>query len=181
MAAMAAARTAGVDVVAVNPSSVQGPGRAGGTGRILIAYLNGRLPVFVDTSISLVDIDDCAEGHVLAAERGRPGERYVLNGGTMGSLEALDLVAEIAGVRRRVRLVAPAAAMATATAAELGFRALGRHPPVCREMVRTIVHGHRYDGSRAARELGLAYRPLSETIARTIAWAREQGLVQAAG
>ena len=65
-------------LVAVNPSSVQGPGRAGGTGRILIAYLNGRLRAFVDTTISLVDIDDCAEAHVLAAERGAAGERYVI-------------------------------------------------------------------------------------------------------
>ena len=57
----------------VNPSSVQGPGRAGGTGRILIAYLNGRLKAFVDTRISLVDIGDCVEGHLLAAERGAAG------------------------------------------------------------------------------------------------------------
>jgi dihydroflavonol-4-reductase len=177
-AAMAAARAAGVDLVAVNPSSVQGPGRAGGTGRILIAYLNGRLPVFVDTAISLVDIDDCAEGHVLAAERGRAGERYVLNGGTIRSLDALDLVAELAGIRHRVRLVPRAAAMAAASAAELGFRAAGRRPPVCREMVRTILHGHRYDGTRATRELGLDYRPLRETVGRTIAWAQEQGLVR---
>ena len=73
-AAFAAARRAGRRARRpVNPSSVQGPGRAGGTGRILIAYLNGRLQAFVDTNISLVDIDDCVEAHVLAAERGRAG------------------------------------------------------------------------------------------------------------
>jgi dihydroflavonol-4-reductase len=168
-----------VDLVCVNPSSVQGPGRAGGTGRILIAYLKGRLPVFVETAISLVDVDDCAEGHVLAAERGRPGERYVLNGATMGSRQALELVAELSGVRRRVRLLPGSVAYAAAAATEAGFRAAGRRPPLCRESVRTILHGHRYDGSRATRELGLRYRPVRETLGRTIAWAREQGLVPA--
>ena len=64
----------------VNPSSVQGPGRAGGTGRFLLAFLDGRLKVFVQTNVSLVDIADCVEGHLLAAERGQPGERYLLNG-----------------------------------------------------------------------------------------------------
>jgi dihydroflavonol-4-reductase len=178
-AALAAARAAGLELVAVNPSSVQGPGRAGGTGRILIAYLNGRLKAFVDTSISLVDVDDCAEGHLLAAERGRPGERYVLNGATLGSLEALDLVAEIAGVRHRVRILPPRAAAAAAAAVELAFRAARRSPPVCREMVRTMLHGHRYDGSRATRELGLAYTPVRDTLRRTIEWARAAGLAPA--
>ena len=179
-AAMAAARATGVDLVAVNPSSVQGPGRAGGTGRILVAYLKGRLPVFVDTWMSLVDIDDCAEGHVLAAERGRTGQRYVLSGATMSSREALDLAAELSGVRRRVRLVPGRAAAAAGAVTELGFRAAGHSPPLCREMVRTILHGHRYDGSRATRELGLHYVPGRETLRRTIAWARAEGLVPAA-
>jgi dihydroflavonol-4-reductase len=156
---------------------VQGPGRAKGTGRILIAYLNGRLKAFLDTSISLVDIDDCARGHVLAAERGRPGERYVLNGAAMSSLEALELVSELTGVRHRVRLLPPRIARAAAAAAELGFRAAGRKPPVCREMIATLLHGHRYDGSRATRELGLEYTPVRETLGRTIAWARAAGLV----
>ena len=80
LAAFAAARSAGIELVAVLPSSVQGPGRAGGTGRILIAYLNGKLKVFVDTRISLVDIDDAVEGHVLAggarqAGRALPDQR----------------------------------------------------------------------------------------------------------
>ena len=72
-AAFAAGRAAGVDVVAVNPSSVQGPGRAGGTGRILIAYLNGRLKAFVDTTHHARRHRRHRQGHLLAAERGVPG------------------------------------------------------------------------------------------------------------
>jgi dihydroflavonol-4-reductase len=177
LAAIAAARRAGVELVSVNPSSVQGPGRSGGTGRIMIAYLNGRLKAFVETHISLVDIDDCVEGHLLAAERGRPGERYVLNGATLASREALAIVSGMTGVQERPLFLPAPAATAAATLAEAGFRLAGRRPPVCREMVRTMLHGHRYDGSRAAAELGLAYTPVRDTFARTIAWALRSGLV----
>jgi dihydroflavonol-4-reductase len=176
-AAFAAGRSAGVEVVAVNPSSVQGPGRAGGTGRILIAYLNGRLKAFVDTTLTLVDIDDAVEGHLLAAERGSPGERYVLAGAAMTSREALALVSELSGVTDRPRLLPAPVARLGAAAVEAAFRVRGRTPPVCREMVRTLLHGHRYDGSRAARELGVAYTPARETFRRTIAWALEAGLI----
>ena len=177
LAAFDAARRAGVELISINPSSVQGPGRAGGTGRILIAYLNGRLPAFVETQISLVDIADCVEGHVLGAERGVPGERYVLNGATLSSREALELVAEVSGVRHRVRFLPPRVAGGGAAMVEGLFRVLGRHPPVCREMVRTLLHGHRYDGSRAERRLGMRYTPVVDTLRRTIEWAQSQGLV----
>lgn len=177
LAAFAAARRAGVELVSINPSSVQGPGRAGGTGRIMIAYLNGRLRAFVDTTISIVDIADCVEGHLLGAERGRDGERYLLSGATLTSTEALEIVSGISGVHHRVRLLPPPVARAAGTLVEAAFRVRGRTPPVCREMVRTLLHGHRYDGSRAMRDLGLHYTPVAETFRRTIAWAADEGLV----
>jgi dihydroflavonol-4-reductase len=178
LAAFAAARRAGLELVSVNPSSVQGPGRASGTGRILIAYLNGRLKAFVDTRISLVDIRDCVEGHLQAAERGTPGERYVLNGATLTSREALEIVSGMTGIRDSVRFLPAPVASGAATLIEGAFRLRGRTPPVCREMVRTMLHGHHYDGSRATRELGLTYTPVRETFRRTIDWALGQGLVQ---
>lgn len=177
-AALAAASELEQDVVCVNPSSVQGPGRASGTGRFLLAFLDGRLKVFVDTHVSLVDIADCVEGHLLAAERGVAGERYLLSGIRLTILEALALAAEVAGVERRPRLVPHFLATAAGAAAETGFRLLGRQPPVCREMVRTLLHGHRYDGSRAERELGLVYSPPRDTLVRTVEWARGEGLLR---
>ena len=177
-AALAAGRLNGVEVVSVNPSSVQGPGRAGGTGKIMIAYLNGRLRAFVDTNISLVDIRDCTEGHLLAAERGLPGERYVISGATLSAREALEIVAGMTGVRERPRFLPPTVASAAAALAERGFRVARRSPPVCRAMVRTLLHGHRYDGSRAERELGLRYTPVRDTFARTIEWAIADGRVK---
>jgi dihydroflavonol-4-reductase len=177
-AALTAAREVGQDLVCVNPSSVQGPGRAGGTARFLLAFLDGRLKVFVPTTISLVDIDDCVEGHLLACERGIAGERYVLNGMTLAIEDALALAAEVAGMQRRPRLLSRRVATVAATAVERAFRAAGRRPPVCREMVRTLLHGHRYDGSRAERELGLRYTEPRETIRKTVEWARAEGLIR---
>ena len=112
-----AART-GLDVVCVNPSSVQGPGRAGGTGRILLALLDGRLPVFVDTRISLTDVADAVDGHLLAAGRGAPGRRYVLCGATLTSAEAFAALSHVAEREIRPRIVPAAIASAAAAAAE---------------------------------------------------------------
>jgi dihydroflavonol-4-reductase len=173
-----AART-GVDVVCVNPSSVQGPGRTGGTGRILLALLDRRLPVFVDTRISVTDIADAVEGHVLAAERGVAGRRYVLCGATLTTHEAFVLLSRVSGRAIRPRIVPPAVASAAGAIVEAAFRAARRHPPFCRAMVRTMLHGHAYDGSGAAAELGLRYTPVEETLRATLEWARAEGLVRA--
>jgi dihydroflavonol-4-reductase len=173
-----AGRNTGVEVVCVNPSSVQGPGRAGGTARFLLAFLDGRLKLFVPTTVSLVDIADCTEGHLLAAERGAPGERYVLSGMTLTITEALALASEVAGVGGKPRLLPRPVAIAAAYAVEHAFRLARRRPPVCREMVQTLLHGHRYDGSRATRELGLRYTNPRETLRRTVEWARGAGLLR---
>jgi dihydroflavonol-4-reductase len=178
-AVLAAAAQTGQDVVCANPSSVQGPGRTGGTARFLLAFLDGRLKVFVQTNISLVDIADCAEGHLLAAERGRRGERYVLNSVNLTVTDALELGAEVAGVQRNPRMVPRPVASAAGGLVEGAFRLMRRSPPVCREMVRTLLHGHRYDGSRAERELGLRYTPPEEIIRRTVEWAKSEGLLRA--
>jgi dihydroflavonol-4-reductase len=167
-----------LDVVCVNPASVQGPGRTGGTARILLAAVDSRLPVFVETRISLVDVADCVAGHLLAEEHGRAGERYLLCGATLTSQEALALLAEVTGSRARPRIVPSSAARALGGGVEGIFRVARRSPPVCRAMVRTLLHGHAYDGSRAARELGVRYTPVRETLARTVEWARSQGLVR---
>jgi dihydroflavonol-4-reductase len=177
-AVLDAARADGVEVVCVNPSSVQGPGRAGGTARFLLAFLDGRLKLFVDTNLSIVDIRDCADGHILAAERGVPGERYILNGMNLSVADALRLAADVAGVERRPRLVPRPLAKGAAAVVERAFRLVRRRPPVCGEMVRTLIHGHRYDGSRAERELGLRYTDPRDTVRRTVEWAREAGLLR---
>jgi dihydroflavonol-4-reductase len=175
--ALAEAARLGVELVSVNPASVQGPGRTRGTAKILIDALNGRLRLVVDSRLSVVDVADCVEGHLLAEERGAPGERYLLSGATLTVGEAVALLGRIAGTRDGPRRLPGAVAMTMATGVEGLARLQGRRPPICREMVRTILHGHRYDGSRATRELGLAYTPIEESLRRAAEWYVAQGLV----
>ena len=177
-AVFAAARE-GVEVVSVNPASVQGPGRASGSARLLLDYLNGRLKAVVDSQLSLVDIADCTEGHLLAGSRGTPGERYVLSGATLSVRDGLALVARLVGVDRPLRALPPSLAMAVATAAEAVGRVRRRNPRICRELARTLIHGHAYDGLKATRTLGLRYTPIEETLRRTVDWWVEQQLVPA--
>ena len=177
-AVRAEAARAGLDVVCVNPSSVQGPGRAGGTAKIWLAVVDGRLPAVVETRLSVVDIDDCSAGHLRAETHGRAGERYLLNGATLTTREAIDIVMDVAGLDQRPRFVPAAPVMGIAAVVELACRAVRRQPPICREMVRTLRHGHAYDGSRAERELGLTYTPVRETVRRTLEWAVAEGLLR---
>ncbi|MGH8872452.1 MAG: NAD-dependent epimerase/dehydratase family protein [Acidimicrobiia bacterium] len=167
----------GLDVVVVNPSSVQGPGRSSGTAKLILDVLGGRLPYLVETNVSIVDIEDCARGHVLAAERGVTGERYILSGASFGMAEVIGILAAVTGRRLSPRFVPGWVAAAGAAAVELGARLSGRRPSICREMVRVLRAGHVYDGSRATRDLGLVYTPVETTIRRTVAWFREQGLL----
>ena len=171
------ASSLGVDVVAVNPSSVQGPGRATGSARLLLEVVNGRLPVLVRTTISLVDIADCAAGHVLAEGRGTPGERYLLSGASLTTPEAVELLERIWGLPRRIRFVPGWTATAAGELAGAGAALLRRDAMLCPEAVRSLLHGHRYDGSKATRELGLRYTPVETTIRRTLEWCAERGLV----
>ena len=99
----------------------------------------------------------------------------MINGATLLAEEALAIVNRIAGVEHAVRFLPPAAARVLAAGVEAGFRARGKKPPLCREMMRTMLHGHRYDGSRATTELGLQYTPVEDTFRRTIDWARAEG------
>jgi len=166
----------GVEVVCLNPSSVQGPGRTGGSARLLLGLVNGRTPALVDTHLSIVDIADCTEAHLLAATCGVPGRRYLVNGATITPRSAVNVLrAETGHPRHVVRL--PRAAATLAGSAGSAISSLTGHDlPLCIELTRTLLHGHRYDGSLAERELGLAYTPLRETVRRTLEWYAEHGL-----
>ncbi|MBP1633092.1 MAG: NAD-dependent epimerase/dehydratase family protein [Acidobacteria bacterium] len=176
-AVQAAGERTGVEVVCVNPASVQGPGRTGGTARLLIGYLSGRLRWTVDATFSLVFVDDCTRAHLLAERRGVAGERYLVSGATLTVREAVALLARLAGTERRVRFLPAWTATAGAAVAGGAWHLAGRQAPVCREMARVLRHGAAYDGSRATRDLGLEYTPLEEWLRLTVEWYRQQGLV----
>ncbi len=167
----------GLPVVCVNPSSVQGPGRTEGTARLLLTLVNARRPVVVDTWVSVVDVDDCAQGHLLAETSATPGQRYVLNGISLSARDAIDLLRSVCG--RPVHTIRlPAWAVRSAGwAGDAAAHVTRREASLCREVTRAVLHGHRYDGSRAQRELGLRYRSAEDTVRRSLRWYREHGLI----
>ncbi len=168
-----------VDLVAVNPSSVQGPGRATGSAALLIRALNSKRPFVFDTTLSVVDIEDCTTGHINAAEYGRPGERYLLSGATLTVADAIGLLADASGRTIRPRWISKAVVqrvgIAAAGVAAVAQPSLG----VCPELVTTLLHGHRFDGTKASEDLNFVYTPVFNTIERTVAWLDEQGLITA--
>lgn len=177
-AARRAASSLGLELICLNPSSVQGPGRASGTARWLIRYANGRLRWMIQTRVSLVDIADCTEAHILAAVRGVPGRRYVISGPARPIGELVQVVASVTGRRYPVHYLPAAPAVALGSVTGSVFNILGRRPPVCREMVRTLAFGHAYDGGAAARELDFAYTPIETSVKRAMNWYSEHGYLQ---
>lgn len=166
-----------IEIVSVNPSSVQGPGRSTGTGAIFLAIARGDLPFLVDTTISVVDIDDCARGHLLVAEKGHPGNRYLLSGPAVTLREAVRLLNEKMGRRRSPWFLRPEVVTALAPVVDAGFSLVGKQSPLCAESARVLLHGHRYDGSRASEHLGLEYSSLDHTLQRTLDWFRAEELL----
>ena len=175
--ALATAADAGVELVSVNPASVQGPGRTRGTAKLLLGYLNGTLKTVIDSRMSIVDVADCAEAHLRAETAGVAGERYLISGATLTVREAIAVMAEIAGIEGVPRILPAPVAMATATVIGAIGRVRRRRMPFCREMMRTLLHGHAYDGTRATRELGLSYAPIEDTLRRTLVWYRQNGFI----
>jgi dihydroflavonol-4-reductase len=171
--ALAAGARMGVEVVIVNPSYVFGPAvdrsHPGETSNRLIGnYLLGRLPAVVDSETDAVDVRDVAAGHLLAAERGAPGERYVLGGHDLGWVELFERVAALSGVCHPL-LVLPREAGALARAAE----AAGLPSPISPEGLVLMAQNWRYSSGKARRELGYRARALDRTLTDTIDWYRE--------
>ena len=167
----------GIQAVAVNPSSVQGPGRADGSALLLRYAIGMRRPVVIDTTLSIVDIGDTARAHLGAAIRGRPGHRYLISGASVGIREAVAMLGEAAD-RPIDPIVLPQWAGKSAYPAAAATGLIGGDQPICVEMLRTLLHGHRFDVSKSVNELGIAYTPLDDTLGRTVGWLVEEDFVQ---
>jgi dihydroflavonol-4-reductase len=178
-AALAAAE--GRPAVVVNPTLPVGPGDHAPTPptRLLLDLLNGAIPAYLECHLNFIDVRDAAEGHVLAAERGRPGERYILGGTNLRLSELLTVVADLTGLRMPKSRVPGPVALATAKAAEaMARRVTGKPPTATVTGVRLALWSAPMDNAKAVRELGLPVRPLRETLADAIRWAQETGLVR---
>jgi len=169
----------GLPVIVVNPTTPVGPGdwKPTPTGRIVVDFLNGRMPAFVDTGLNLVAVEDAAEGHLLAAERGRPGERYLLGGQNMTLQEILGELARITG-RRAPRVRIPhGVALAAAYVDTAVCSVLRREPHIPLEGVRIARHRMFVNTSRAERELGFRPGPVAAALERAVRWYESHGYV----
>jgi dihydroflavonol-4-reductase len=178
--ALRAAET-GLPVVIVNPTTPVGPGdwKPTPTGKIILDFLNGRMPGYVDTGLNFVPVEDCARGHLLAAERGRVGERYILGGRNLTLKQMLEMLAAASG-RPAPRWKFPYALAYAAGCVDTGVsRLLGREPQIPLEGVRMARHKMFVDASKAGRELGFAPGPIEVALERAVAWYESNGYVAA--
>jgi dihydroflavonol-4-reductase len=173
------AAKAGAPVVIVNPTAPVGPGdwKPTPTGRIILDFLLGKMPAYVDTGLNVVAVEDVAAGHLLAAEKGRNGERYILGGRNMTLKEILDALAAITG-KRAPRLKLPhVVALAAGYADELYSRIAGREPQIPVEGVKMSRHKMFVESDKAARELGYAPGKIEAALERAVRWYVDHGYV----
>jgi len=170
----------GVPAVIVNPSAPIGPRdiKPTPTGRMILDAARGKMPAYIDTGLNVVHVDDAAEGHRIAYERGRVGRRYILGGENLSLREILAHVARIAGRRPpRVRLT-PGPLVPVAWLAERWARVAGGTPLVTRDELAMARHTMYFSSGRAERELDYQHRPAAEAIADAVAWFAEHGRLQ---
>ncbi|HTN11337.1 MAG TPA: hopanoid-associated sugar epimerase [Acetobacteraceae bacterium] len=177
---LALVRERGLDAVIVNPAAPIGPRdiKPTPTGKMIADAASGRMPAYVDTGLNVVHVDDVAEGHLLALERGRTGERYILGGENLGMGKLMALVAHEAG-RRPPRIKLPIAAVWPVALACEGLARFGIPPLVVRDHLRMARKKMFFSSAKAIAELGYAPRPASDAIADAIAWFRAHGKVPA--
>jgi dihydroflavonol-4-reductase len=177
------AAEAGLPVVIVNPTTPVGPGdwKPTPTGKIIVDFLNGRMPGYVDTGLNFVPVEDCAAGHLLAAERGRIGERYILGGRNLTLKEVLDALATISGLPAPRWKFPHALAYVAACVDTVASGALGREPQIPLEGVRMARHKMFVDASKATRDLGFSPGPIEGALERAVGWYEANGYVTARG
>ena len=165
----------GFPVVIVNPTAPVGDRdvKPTPTGRIIVDFLNGRMPAYVDTGLNLVDVRDVALGHLLAAERGRPGERYILGARNMTLREILEELGRLGGRRAPKVQIPYGVAWAYAAAGTAWARVSGKEPRASLEAVRMSRKKMFVLTAKVERELGFRPGPVEEALRRAIEWFRE--------
>jgi dihydroflavonol-4-reductase len=177
--ALGAAKT-GLPVVIVNPTMPVGPGDGLITPptRMLIGFLNGRTPAYLDCEFNLVDARDAANGHLLAAERGRIGERYILGGENLALGHVLDLLREMTGLPIARTRVPYALAYVAGWISE-GLSRLTKHPPIAPLTGVVLARSSMaFDSRKARRELGWHTRPLRQSLQDAVIDLQTRGLLR---
>jgi dihydroflavonol-4-reductase len=170
----------GLPVSLVLPTFPIGPGdtRPTPTGKVVLEFLNGRMPAFVDTTFNVVHVDDLAAGHLLAAERGKVGRSYIVGGENLAMGEFLAALAKATGLTAPARQVPRGLALAVGGLSQLvEGRILRREPSVALEAARMSTTNMMFSTERARAELGYSPRPTELAIADSVRWFVENGYV----
>ena len=173
----------GLPVVVVNPSAPVGPRdiKPTPTGKLILDFINGKMPAYLDTGLNLIDVRDCARGHLLAEQKGTVGERYILGNRNLSLHEILLALEKITGIPApRIKMpywVAYAAGWICETVSDV----ITHQPPaVPLGGVKMAKHKMYFDPSKAVRELGLPQNSVVGALEDAVQWMKEHGMVHSA-
>jgi dihydroflavonol-4-reductase len=140
------------------------------TGKIILDFLNGKMPGYVETGLNFVGVEECAAGHLLVSERGKIGERYLLGGENLTLKELLDTLARITGLSAPTMKIPHGVALGVAYVETAFSRLIGKEPQIPVEGVKIAQHKMFVDCSRAKKELGFQPGPVSKALERAVRW-----------
>ena len=166
----------GLPVVIVNPSTPMGPRdiKPTPTGKIVLDFLNGKMPAYLDTGLNLIDVTDCARGHILAEEKGKPGERYILGNKNMSLKEILLALEKITGIKAPSIKIPHWVAYTAGLACETLSNLITKTPPaIPLSGVKMAKYFMYFDSSKAIRELGLPQNSVENALGQSVQWFQE--------
>jgi dihydroflavonol-4-reductase len=169
----------GLPVVVAMPTTPVGPWdwKPTPTGKIIVDFLNGKMPGYVETGLNFVGVEDCAAGHLLLAEKGRIGERYLLGGENLTLKQVLDSLAQLTGLPAPKFKIPHGLALGAAYAETAFSRLIGREPQIPVEGVKIAEHLMFVDCTRAQKELGFRAEPVATAFERAVRWYEKNGYV----
>ena len=170
----------GMPVVIVNPTTPIGAYdvKPTPTGKIVVDYLKGKMFACVNTGLNVVDVEDVANGHILALEKGRIGERYLLGNRNLTLREIMAILEKMTGVKAPRFDIPIWAALGAGYADELIEGKILRRPPrIPVSAVKASQHFRHFDCSKAVLELGLPQTPIEQSFAKSVAWFKQNGYV----
>jgi dihydroflavonol-4-reductase len=166
---------AGLPVVIVNPSAPVGAGdvKPTPTGQVIVDFMKGRMPAYIETGMNIVDVDDVAAGHLLAMEKGRIGERYILGNKNLMLREVFEILSGLTGVKAPTIKLPRLAILPLAYANQWIANLTGQAPRIPLEGVKMAKYKMHYDCTKAIRELGIPHTPPEVALGKAVRWFRD--------
>jgi dihydroflavonol-4-reductase len=171
----------GLPVLVAMPTTPVGPWdwKPTPTGKIIVDFLNGKMPGYVETGLNFIGVEECAAGHLLVAEKGKIGERYLLGAENLTLKQVLDTLEKITGLPAPTWKISHGVALGVAYASTIFSRLMGNEPPIPVEGVKIARHKMFVDCSRAKRELGFQPGSVAAALERAVRWYEANGYITA--